>query len=1258
MRRFLMILTIVLIGISGLFASTIRMNYYFENPTISRAGEYQTINFNNTSLEGEIGKASLPFKAISILLPPGEEAVSVKFIPKNKTEIPGNFILYPKQESVPLSKKSEFVFSKNEDFYNLNIDYPENFNFNQTTQFLNGHSIFMTTISPLKYNPKLQKAYYYKSISVIVTTDKTAKAQKSLQNLSNNNLQLIKEFVQNNNDLNLYASGNSRTDDYELLILTGENFVNDVNFDSLRTFYQNKGIASNIVSVESIYASMEGVDNPEKIRNYIIQEYQNHNIQYVLLGGDIEIIPFRGFFCHVISGDGVEDNNIPGDIYYSSLDGNWNDDGDNHWGEPGEEDLLPDVSVARISFSNSSELQNQIHKSISYQANPVQNDLNKQFLVGEDLWQDPQTWGGDCADLFIGHHEDNGYTTDGIPVSQPTEKLYDRDLPSNWTPDQLLEELNSGHNFIDHIGHSNATYNMRLTNGSITNSNFSQVNGVDHNYEILYTHGCICGSFDSNDCIAERMTNIDNFLAAFVGNSRYGWFNEGQTEGPSEHLNREFLNTIYVEKRSEISYAHLRSKVISAPWVTAPDQWEDGALRWVYYDCNVLGDPLLHIWPDLPTQIQADYDSQISLNTENYIVTISNNEGSLANILCAVIQNNEIVGKAYTDENGVANIALSNSLIVGEAKLSVWGYDVLPTEYNLNVIPTNQPYLNLNSYTTWNGTDESVNIGNEIQLSVNYENIGDLDINGIDFILNCNDSYVSIISDSIHFEGNISANTNLDIPGNFVFDISSNVIDQEMIHLSIEANSGDYSWTNTLEIPINAPVININQALIDDSEENNNHILDPNENDILHISLGNSGHYASQNGSISLACNVEGISFATNEIDFDNINIDDEFHADFNISVGQVEQNIIPIHINIINDYCSLDKIMYFSIGYPKEDFETGNLLKFNWVASGNADWFATPENSLEGEYNLQSGDIGNSESLSLGLDVDVVVAGNISFFKAVSSEESYDFLKFYIDGNLMDSWSGNIEWGQETYPLTTGEHYIKWEYSKDAAVSSGNDCVYLDNIVFPALSLPIKENTPFKSPRNFTLGLPTRTAVSLNWEAPENSSATLTHYNVYRNNELIGTTEDTYFDEDMPNLDLITYYVTASYENPTGESLPSNYEITPYITSNSDDINSIDQTKLIGNFPNPFISGENNRGGGTKIQYNLKESGNVDLTIYNIKGQLIQKIVDSKQHSGTHNIFWNGKNSHKKTVASGVYFYKLKVNNHDIGVKKCLILK
>ena len=70
----------------------------------------------------------------------------------------------------------------------------------------------------------------------------------------------------------------------------------------------------------------------------------NHGITRVLLGGDAngapgdpKIVPCRGLYCAVQSHPSLyEDENIPADLYFAALDGDWNGDGDGLWGEPGE----------------------------------------------------------------------------------------------------------------------------------------------------------------------------------------------------------------------------------------------------------------------------------------------------------------------------------------------------------------------------------------------------------------------------------------------------------------------------------------------------------------------------------------------------------------------------------------------------------------------------------------------------------------------------------------------------------------------------------------------------------------------------------------------------------------------------------------------------------------------------------------------------------------------------------------------------------
>ncbi len=97
---------------------------------------------------------------------------------------------------------------------------------------------------------------------------------------------------------------------------------------------------------------------------------------------------------------------------------------------------------------------------------------------------------------------------------------------------------------------------------------------------------------------------------------------------------------------------------------------------------------------------------------------------------------------------------------------------------------------------------------------------------------------------------------------------------------------------------------------------------------------------------------------------------------------------------------------------------------------------------------------------------------------------------------------------------------------------------------------------------------------------------------------------------------------------------------------------NTIVQTKdyLQQNYPNPFNP-------ETTISYQLPENSEVELTIYNLKGQKVKLLVSDQLPVGEHSAIWNGRNSNDKRVGSGIYFYKLKVGNYQ-KVKKMVLLK
>ncbi len=103
-------------------------------------------------------------------------------------------------------------------------------------------------------------------------------------------------------------------------------------------------------------------------------------------------------------------------------------------------------------------------------------------------------------------------------------------------------------------------------------------------------------------------------------------------------------------------------------------------------------------------------------------------------------------------------------------------------------------------------------------------------------------------------------------------------------------------------------------------------------------------------------------------------------------------------------------------------------------------------------------------------------------------------------------------------------------------------------------------------------------------------------------------------------------------------------------ITENSD--NNIETSHInVLLYPNPFNP-------NTTISFDLPMSANVDLSIYNIKGQKVKTLTNQKYSKGKHSLIWNGTNDENQNVSSGVYFYKFNVNGKTVNVKKCLLMK
>lgn len=156
-----------------------------------------------------------------------------------------------------------------------------------------------------------------------------------------------------------------------------------------------------------------------------------------------------------------------------------------------------------------------------------------------------------------------------------------------------------------------------------------------------------------------------------------------------------------------------------------------------------------------------------------------------------------------------------------------------------------------------------------------------------------------------------------------------------------------------------------------------------------------------------------------------------------------------------------------------------GGVFEPQWTFSGNVPWYITNVNPYDGLYCSRSGAIGHNQVSEMSIALYITTGGDISFYRKVSSEASYDFLKFYIDGVQQGSWSGELAWAQASYPVTAGVHTFKWAYSKDVGVVSGSDCAWVDYIQFPSFILNPQPAEIFVDPLSVEVTVPPNSSVT-----------------------------------------------------------------------------------------------------------------------------------------------------------------------------------
>jgi len=629
---------------------------------------YDTVNLRDGIFINEVGKPMIPSKEIKVALPYDMRVTDVEVVKSTSIEISGKYKIFPTQNNIRISDNNKLEFVQPDIYtYNSFNSYPsEPIEFIHQTD-LAGQGIAVIRLNPLQYIPASEKLFIYTSINFVIKGlngydyGDFLPRQTSL-NDRNYFDSKIKEMVINPQDVKINSNKNSaqtlnlKSDEYDYVIITQDSWVDD--FEPLTNWKTKKGVPANIVTISWIYNQYSGT-NQQKIRSFIIDAYNDWGTLYFLLGGDTDTIPFQTIYIM-----GYE---IPSDTYYSDFDNDW----------------TVEVNVGRAPVRSTSQIDTFIDKILTYEKNPpLTNYAKNAFFCGFDLYSSGSGEGEGCKQFIKDNY---------LPSDWTYRQEYDSEAGTHKS--DVIGYLNQGNNLVNHADHSYTnSMGVGSTNhgDSLSNSDMSSLNNGDFQ-SILYTMGCYACNYEDYECIGEAfIKNYNGGGLAFIGNSRYGWYN------PYFYNTLSFQYDIYFF-RSLFDQNHY----ILGDCFT--DHKNDGSIgddyyKYVFTELTLLGDPELPIWMNNPNQIDGvTYPSTISTGSQTLSITVKDGGSAIVGArLCIQKEDDGIYDYKYTDSTGRATFSI-NPTSIGTLEVTVTKKDCIPIEKTITVdddaIPTKSIFL-------------------------------------------------------------------------------------------------------------------------------------------------------------------------------------------------------------------------------------------------------------------------------------------------------------------------------------------------------------------------------------------------------------------------------------------------------------------------------------------------------------------------------------------------------------------------------------
>jgi hypothetical protein len=640
---------------------------------------YEQVSLDGFATRTVVGEPMIPTKSRTYLLPEGMRVSRVEVLESSRQSLTGEHRILPggyfeaQVDGGTQPMNAELLDSARE--------FPGPLVELVNQGWMRGHRVATVAIHPLQYRPRGAELVLYPEISyrLVLEPDSEQPLTRRLrvsEDVWNVDRRLVATAVEN------WAEGMTGTPDIlsgessrgfapteipsldgslvEYLIITTEEL--EPAFQRLADWKTRCGVPASIRTLTWIEANYPGgFDMPEKIRFFLRDAYSKWGTIWVVLGGDEHVVPMRRATSDYY---GAGNWLIPTDLYYECLDGNWNADGDDRFGEgykslyePGDDaDLYPELVAGRIPAETPEEVDVFLDNLFEYQSPENVGYQTRALFIGEvvfPIWWNP----GDP--VYLNGKDCCQYGMDFLPAHWDTTTLfeYPDDTESRET---VIDAFNEGYALTAYVSHGDA-FKM-----STADDRFMYANDVDAlmnggNRGIMFQLNCHLSQIELEAMNERFMLNPNGGLIAPLGCTHYDFPHVGQF-----YLG-EFCRLMFrteLEKIGELNAAHkLPYMAESIPDISA--------FRWSTLTYILMGDPEMMVWTELPESLVVTHAGSVSLDGGAYLVEVTDGTDPVeAAMVCFHNEDTGDYARGTTDELGQVTLDLSPRAL-GTASLIV-----------------------------------------------------------------------------------------------------------------------------------------------------------------------------------------------------------------------------------------------------------------------------------------------------------------------------------------------------------------------------------------------------------------------------------------------------------------------------------------------------------------------------------------------------------------------------------------------------------